>query len=967
MRKRRPRALVGGVAAALAVMGLATVLPVAPPAGGVGPIAYPDLITVIPTGGFGITHPTATTKELDYTHIVYNAGAGPLEVVPTDYDPATNVATGVQRLYSYAADGSRTLAATKTATDQFFYHQAHGHYHFPLATFGLYGQKADGSLGTPIAVSPKNGFCLGDDVHLDATLPHSPPSNGFTGSTCTDPTAVRGISSGWGDRYDRADPGQAIDITGVPDGTYWFHSVVDPDNNFAESDKTNNTTDIKIRVNGDTVTPVSPLQSKGSFVFDTSALVDGVGTVSTPALTTTTSNELLVAFVSAMGSAQAATVTGAGLVWTRARRSNAQQGTAEVWSAKATTPLTNAKITSTLAAGANMQSLAVFAVRGASAIGATAGAGAATGLPNVALTTTKQGAWVMAVGNDPDRDVPHVSAVGRTMVQEVVDEAGGDSTFLEATAAPTVAAGTTIAFPHKYPPHDHWNMAAIELLPLATNDHTAPIISANTATNIAQDRATITWTTDEPATSRVDYGPTTGYGQSTTPDATLVTQHVQDVSGLTPSTHYVFRVVSADSQGNVASKGPVGFTTTAPRTTPPVFSNIRLADLQPDQVIIAWNTDEPTDTQVSYGVTTALGSLSPRETPLTTTHFQLITNLQPSTIYHYRVKGADPYGNSGVSADAVFHTPALPPPITVDKTVVKDGNGTQTTAPFSTSAAGELLVAFVSSDGLSNASQSFTVAGAGLTWTLDTRANGQSGDAEVWHAFAGAQLTGSSVTSTPTTPGFDQSLTVVAFAGASGTGAKIAMGQPSGAPHATLSTVGAQSVAYAVGEDYDIAVARTLAAGQSMVHQWIDSGPGDTLWVQRLIATTGAVDSSITLADTAPVNDRWNLAAVEIIRPISVPPPPATKPALSGVTANAITATGATITWTTDVIATGQVRYGKTAAYGGTTALAPVGVKVHSRALTGLQPSTTYHYVVVSANAVGATASADFTFTTPAS
>ncbi len=149
-----------------------------------------------------------------------------------------------------------------------------------------------------------------------------------------------------------------------------------------------------------------------------------------------------------------------------------------------------------------------------------------------------------------------------------------------------------------------------------------------------------------------------------------------------------------------------------------------------------------------------------------------------------------------------------------------------------------------------------------------------------------------------------------------------------------------------------------------MVQQWTGSTAGDSHWVQRLTATTGAVDSSITLADTAPTADRSDFVAVEIVRPISVPPPTATAPAISGVGANAITQTGATITWTSNVIATGQVQYGETATYDSTSALAPVGVKTHSIVLAGLAPATTYHYAVVSANGVGPTTSADFNFTT---
>ena len=64
----------------------------------------------------------------------------------------------------------------------------------------------------------------------------------YDGERLRRPTARRGIDPGWADLYDRRDPGQAIDITGLPDGVYWFQASVDPGNNFVEADKTNNTT-----------------------------------------------------------------------------------------------------------------------------------------------------------------------------------------------------------------------------------------------------------------------------------------------------------------------------------------------------------------------------------------------------------------------------------------------------------------------------------------------------------------------------------------------------------------------------------------------------------------------------------------------------------------------------------------------------------------------------------------------------
>src|SRR5207253_4887198 len=85
-------------------------------------------------------------------------------------------------------------------------------------------------------------------------------------------------------------------------------------------------------------------------------------------------------------------------------------------------------------------------------------------------------------------------------------------------------------------------------------------------------------------------------------------------------------------------------------------------------------------------------------------------------------------------------------------------------------------------------------------------------------------------------------------------------------------------------------------------------------------------------------------------------------PVISAVSASGITATGATITWTTNETADSQVEYGLTTAYGSLTTLNTSLVLSHSQALSGLTPATLYHYRVKSKDAAGNLAtSGDFT------
>ena len=86
-------------------------------------------------------------------------------------------------------------------------------------------------------------------------------------------------------------------------------------------------------------------------------------------------------------------------------------------------------------------------------------------------------------------------------------------------------------------------------------DATAPAISgvAATAAVAANGTATVTWTTDEPADSRVDYGTAAGSLTQSATDASAVTNHSVQLSGLTAGTTYHFRVRSADGSGNATT------------------------------------------------------------------------------------------------------------------------------------------------------------------------------------------------------------------------------------------------------------------------------------------------------------------------------------------------------------------------------------------------------------------------------
>jgi hypothetical protein len=135
--------------------------------------------------------------------------------------------------------------------------------------------------------------------------------------------------------------------------------------------------------------------------------------ITSKAVTTTSGNELVLAFIGADGPTQPTqnitAVSGGGLHWSLAVQSNSQLGTAEVWQAFAASPPAGAKITAALHDGGYDGSITIATFTGAdTTTGAHAAAAASTGSPSVSLTTTKANALMWAAGHDwQPRQGPH--------------------------------------------------------------------------------------------------------------------------------------------------------------------------------------------------------------------------------------------------------------------------------------------------------------------------------------------------------------------------------------------------------------------------------------------------------------------------------------------------------------------------------------------------------------------------------
>jgi len=173
----------------------------------------------------------------------------------------------------------------------------------------------------------------------------------------------------------------------------------------------------------------------------------------------------------------------------------------------------------------------------------------------------------------------------------------------------------------------------------------------------AYTNALISWTTVSNATTRVEYGLTPAYGNFTTLDPTLSTNHAASLVGLLPGTNYYFRAISAIGS-NV-------FMSASSFQTLDFISNV-VAQPGLTDATITWETPWPSTSQVEYGLTASYGNASSLDPNPVAHHVVTLTGLEPGTLYHFQ---AISQTDSGAYALAgVFTTSNYPPVLAFDVT-----------------------------------------------------------------------------------------------------------------------------------------------------------------------------------------------------------------------------------------------------------------------------------------------------------
>jgi len=202
-------------------------------------------------------------------------------------------------------------------------------------------------------------------------------------------------------------------------------------------------------------------------------------------------------------------------------------------------------------------------------------------------------------------------------------------------------------FPTSASATNYWVDPVFTASPAAPAADTTPPVISGAGAAATGSTATVTWTTDESATSVVSYGTTPALGL--TASGASGTSHSVPLTGLASATTYYYRVTSADASGNsstfpASASAPLTFT--SPDTVAPVVTAIQASGTG-TTATVTWTTDESSTSTVSYGTTTALGSSATGAAG--TSHTVTLSGLTPNTRYYYRVTSSDAAANSTTS------------------------------------------------------------------------------------------------------------------------------------------------------------------------------------------------------------------------------------------------------------------------------------------------------------------------------
>jgi hypothetical protein len=199
------------------------------------PASLPDL-QALPSDYMYIRHQSNGHDYLTFSATVWNNG--PQNMVVEGFRQAQlPVMDGYQYFYLNG------VAVGRAPVGQLDYDSLPGHEHWHFQQFAQYSLL--NATMTKTIVSTKTGFCLAptDPINLAGQGAVWQPGVIGLETACGNQNSIwtrETLDAGWGDTYGQWLPGQAFDVTHLPDGHYFVKIEANPDGHLYERDMTNN-------------------------------------------------------------------------------------------------------------------------------------------------------------------------------------------------------------------------------------------------------------------------------------------------------------------------------------------------------------------------------------------------------------------------------------------------------------------------------------------------------------------------------------------------------------------------------------------------------------------------------------------------------------------------------------------------------------------------------------------------------
>ena len=182
-----------------------------------------------------------------------------------------------------------------------------------------------------------------------------------------------------------------------------------------------------------------------------------------------------------------------------------------------------------------------------------------------------------------------------------------------------------------------------------------PITISNIVVDQTDRNATISWSTNLNAISKLEYGIITRDYKWSVQSNQKKTDQAMTITGLFPETTYYFRITAITDNAEVTSFEQSFKTTKASDNKSPEISRVAIPYITGTTATIQWLTDEPATSEVDYGRTDKYGSNKTNRSRVRV-HDITLTGLQPSTNYHFVVKSKDEDNNISRYEDMTFRT-----------------------------------------------------------------------------------------------------------------------------------------------------------------------------------------------------------------------------------------------------------------------------------------------------------------------